>query len=53
MKLDFILPQIFTLFSLAALALKAISGHYRGWSLKLLTVHHIYGDKNKPKNLTS
>ena len=47
------MPQIFTLFSLAALALKVISGHYRDWSLKLLTVHHIYGDKKRSKHAFS
>lgn len=44
-KIDYILPQIFTLFSLAILILAKISFHYRRWALHLTVAHDIYGNK--------
>ena len=48
-KIDFVLPQLFTLVSLMAVVVKVISADYRRWCIKIEAANVIYakeGHKN-------
>lgn len=49
-KIDQLLPQIFTFFSLMVLIVKFISFDYRFWSTKMHVVHRVYGEEKRAED---